>query len=50
MTLESEAKLEEKLTCGLENGMRNSAHFHQCTKTPQNWDFYWVLLSKVENI
>ena len=29
MTLESDAKFEEKLTCGLENYMRNSANFHQ---------------------
>ena len=31
MTLESVAKFEEKLTCGLENNMRNLAHFHQST-------------------
>ena len=31
MTLESDAKFEEKLTCGLENNMRNLAHFHQST-------------------
>ena len=31
MTLESDAKFEEKLTCGLENKMRNLAHFHQST-------------------
>ena len=29
MTLESDAKFEEKLTCGLENNMRNLANFHQ---------------------
>ena len=29
MTLESDAKFEEKLTCGLENDMRNLANFHQ---------------------
>ena len=32
MTLESDAKFEERLTCGLENNMRNLANFHQ-----SNW-------------
>ena len=31
MRLESDAKFEEKLTCGLENNMRNFANFHQST-------------------
>ena len=31
MALESDAKFEEKLTCGLENNMRNMANFHQST-------------------
>ena len=31
MTLESDAKFEEKLTCGLENNMRNLANFHKST-------------------
>ena len=35
MTLESDAKFGEKLTCGLENNMRNLANFHQSTR---NWD------------
>ena len=29
MTLKSDTKFEEKLTCGLENDMRNIANFHQ---------------------
>ena len=29
MTLKSDAKFEEKLTCCLENDMRNFANFHQ---------------------
>ena len=29
MTLESDAKFEEKFTCGLENDTRNLANFHQ---------------------
>ena len=31
MTLKSHAKSEEKLTCDLENGMRNLVNFHQNT-------------------
>ena len=31
MTLKGDAKFEEKLTCGLENDMRNMANFHQST-------------------
>ena len=31
MTLKSDAKFEEKLTCGLENDMGNLANFHQIT-------------------
>ena len=50
MTPESDAKFEEKLTCGLENDMRNLADFQQSTRKSQNWDFYWVLLSKVEKV
>ena len=50
MTLECDAKFEEKLTCGLENDMRNLADFHQSTRNSQNWDFYWILLYKVENV
>ena len=31
MTLESDAKFEEKVTCGFEYDMRNWANFHQST-------------------
>ena len=31
MALMGDAKFEEKLTCGLENDMRNMANFHQST-------------------
>ena len=31
MTLKSHAKFEEKLTCGLENDMKNLSNFHQDT-------------------
>ena len=50
MVLESDTKFEEKVTCGLENDMKNLANFHQSKQKSQNWDFYWVLLSKVENV
>ena len=32
MTLKSDAKFEEKLTCGLENDMRNLVSFYQSTR------------------
>ena len=32
MALESDAKFEEKLNCGLENKIRNLANFHQSTR------------------
>ena len=50
MIVESDATLEEKMTCGLENDMKNLANFHQSKQKSQNWDFYWFLLSKVENV
>ena len=50
MTLKSDAKFEEKLTCGLENDMSNLANFHQSTRKCQNWDFDVILLSKEENV
>ena len=50
MTLETDAKFNKKVTCGLENDMRNLANFYQRTLKSQNWEFYWVLLSKVENV
>ena len=50
MTLKSDTKFEEKLTCGLENDMRNLANFHQSPGTCQNWDFDGILLSKSENV
>ena len=50
MRLESDAKFEEKLTCGLENDLSNLANSHQITGKSQNWDFDGILLSKVENV
>ena len=50
MTLKRHAKFEEKLTCGLENDMRNLANFHQSTRKSQNWDSDGILLSIFENV
>ena len=50
MPLESDARFEEKLTCGLENNMTNLANFHQTTWKSQNWDFDAIILSEVENV
>ena len=50
MTMKSDAKLERKLICGLENDTRNLTNFHQTTQNSQNWDFNDILLSKVENV
>ena len=50
MTLKYHTKFEEKLTCALENGMRDYfTSFHQNTCKYQNWDFDMILLSKIED-
>ena len=49
MTLRSDAKFGPKLTCGLENDMRNFENFCQSTGQCQNWDFDGILLFKAEN-
>ena len=49
MVTKSNKKLEEKLTCGLKNDMKNLANFYQSTWKCQNWDFDGIFLSKVEN-
>ena len=50
MTLKSDAKFEEKLTCGLENDIRNLANFYQSTRKCQNQDFDGTLWFKVDNV
>ena len=50
MTLKSDTKFGEKLTCGSENDMRNLANFQQSTRKCLNWDFDGILWSKVENV
>ena len=52
MTLESDAKFEKKLTCGFgkqheDFGKFSTEHLKVGT---QNWNFYGVLLSEVENV
>ena len=49
MILKSGAKFEEKVTCSLENNMKNLARFHQSTWKCQNWEFDGILLSKEKN-
>ena len=50
MTLKSDAKFEEKLTCSLKNDIRNLANLYQSTRECPNWDFDGILLSRVENV
>ena len=50
MTLKSDAKFEEKLTCGLENDMRNLANFYQSARKSQKGDFDEIFLSKVKKL
>ena len=50
MTLKCDAIFEEKLTCGLENDMRNLENFHKSTWKCQYWDTDGILASKVENV
>ena len=50
MTWKSDAEFEQKLTCCLQNDIRNLANFHQSTWKCQNWNFDGILLPKVENL
>ena len=50
MALKSDTKFEEKLTCALENDMRNMANFHQSTCKISKLGLDEILLSKVENV
>ena len=42
--------LKTKLTCGLENYMRNIANVYQSTCKSRIWDFDGILLSKVGDV
>ena len=50
MALKSEAKFEEKMTCGSKNDTSNMTNFYQSTRKSQNWDFGGILPFKVENV
>ena len=50
MTLKSDVKFEKKLTCCLQNDMRNLTNFCQSTRKCQNWNSDGILLPKVENV
>ena len=43
MKLKSKIKLEEKLTYGFENDIRNLEDFNQSTQKSQNWDIDGIL-------
>ena len=43
MTLKSDPKFAERLTCCLENDTKNLANLHQSTRKCQNWNFDGVL-------
>ena len=40
MTLKSDVEFEEKLTCGLENDMRNLVDFYQSSRKSRRWDSF----------
>ena len=48
MTLKNDAKFEIKLTCGLENNMKNLTNFYQSTQKFQYQDFDGIRYSKQE--
>ena len=50
MTLNGDAKFEEKLNCRLKNDMNNLVNFHKSTRMCQNWNSDGILLSKVGNV
>ena len=50
MTLKIDAKFEEKLTCGLKNGVRDLVNFHQTTQKFKNLHSDGLLLLKVYNV
>ena len=50
MTLKSDTKFGEELTCCFKTDMRNLTNFDLSTRKCQNWDFDEILLFKVENV
>ena len=47
MTLQSDSKFKEKLTCGFKYDMKNLVNFHASTGKSENLPFDVLLLSKV---
>ena len=43
LTMKSDAKFEKKLTCDLENDMKNMENFHQSNWKSQNWHIDGIL-------
>ena len=51
MTLKGDAKLEEKLTCGLKNDMRNLTNFDPSTRKSKKFTLVnGFVLNKVYNV
>ena len=51
MALKTDIKFERKLTCASKNDMKNFANFHQSViRKSEKLNFYWVFLSKIENV
>ena len=50
MTVRSDAKFEEKLTCGLKNDIRNLVNFHPTTEKSENLQFDGLFLFKVGSV
>ena len=46
MTLKSDAKFKEKLTCGLKNNLRNLVNFHPSSRKSGNLHLDGLLLPK----
>ena len=46
MTLKSDAKFKEKLTCGLKNNIRNLFNFHASSRKSENLHFDQIVLTK----
>ena len=47
MTLKGDAKFKGRLTCDLENLIRNLVNFHASSQKSENLHFDWILLTKV---
>ena len=50
MTLKSDAKFKEKLTCGFKYDLRNLVNFHPTTQKSENFFKDGLILSKVYKV